>query len=88
MHKIVGKEVINGVLHYRVRWAETPESEHSPGDAKEIVDRFETRLSAKREVKKGKKGPGLNRGKDVLVEANASAGQQQKRWRGRSLKNP
>jgi hypothetical protein len=39
--------------------------------------------SAKREVKKRKKGPGSNRGKHVVVEANASAGQQQKRRRGR-----
>ncbi|KAH8748319.1 hypothetical protein BGZ57DRAFT_150587 [Hyaloscypha finlandica] len=47
-----------GVLHYWVRWAETLEPEHSLGDAKEMVDKFEARLSVKREVKKLKKGPG------------------------------
>ena len=72
------------MLHW-VRWAGTLEPEHSLGDAKEMVDKFEARL-CKREVKKRKKGPGSNRGKNVVVEANASAGQQQKRRRGRSLK--
>jgi hypothetical protein len=52
-----------GVLHYWVRWAETLEPEHSLGDAEEMVDKFEARLSVKREVKKWKKGPGSNRGK-------------------------
>lgn len=63
-------------MHYWVRWAETLEPEHSLGDAEEMVDKFEARLSVKREVKKWKKGPGSNRGKHVVVEANASAGQQ------------
>jgi len=57
-------------------------------DAKEIVDKFEARLSAKREVTKGKKLRGTNRAKHVVVEANASAGQQQKRRRGPTQKQP
>ena len=44
VRKIIGKEVINNVLYYWVRWAETLEPEHSLGDTKEIVDKFEARL--------------------------------------------
>lgn len=62
------------MLYYWVCWAETLEPKHSLGDAREMVDKFEARLY-KREVKKRKKGPGSNRGKHVVVEANASAGQ-------------
>jgi hypothetical protein len=85
VRKTIGKEIVNDILYYWVRWAETLEPEHTLGDAKEMVDKFEARL-CKREVKKQKKRPGSNRGKHMVVEANASAGQQQKRRRGRSLK--
>jgi hypothetical protein len=47
-----GKEVVNGVLHYWVRWAEILEPEHSLGDVKEMVDKFEARLSVKLEVRR------------------------------------
>jgi hypothetical protein len=41
-----------------VRWAETLEPEHSLGDAKEMVDKFEARLSVKREVRSGRREEG------------------------------
>jgi hypothetical protein len=72
-----GKEVINGVLHW-MRWAETLEPVRSLGDAKEMVDKFEALLSAKLEVKKGKKVPGSNRGKHVLASKDTKHGRQQK----------
>jgi hypothetical protein len=72
--KIIGKEVVNGVLHYWVHWAKTLEPKHSLGDAKEIVDKFEARLSAKREVKKGKKGLGSNRSKHMAAPSKDTKG--------------
>lgn len=53
VRRIVGKEVVDDVLHYRVRWVDTLEPEHSLEDAKELVRRFEARLSA--ETKKGRR---------------------------------
>jgi hypothetical protein len=47
-----GKEVVNSVLHYWMRWAEILEPEYSLGDIKEIVDKFEARLSAKLEIRR------------------------------------
>lgn len=38
-----GKEVVNGMLHYWVRWAEILEPEDSLGDAKEMVWRMQKR---------------------------------------------
>ncbi|KAH6661857.1 hypothetical protein B0J14DRAFT_663139 [Halenospora varia] len=85
--RIIGKEDVDGVLHYWVAWCETLEPEHSLGHAKELVDKFEARLLAKREVKNGQKKPGLKRRENAVVGADASA-QQQKRRRGRPRKQP
>lgn len=63
--KIIGKEVVNDVLYYWVRWAETLEPEHSLGDAKEI-DSGQVRSLALR-LRSGRRGPGSNRGKHVVV---------------------
>ena len=48
VRKIIGKEDIDGVLHYLVDWSPTLVPEHSLGHAKELVDEFEGRLRPKR----------------------------------------
>jgi hypothetical protein len=85
VRKIIGKEDINGVPHYLVDWHPTLVPEHSLGDAKELVDKFEARLRAQREAK-NEGGPGLKRGERVVVEADGLGGQQQKKRRGRARK--
>jgi hypothetical protein len=79
--KIIGKEDVDGVLHYLVDWSPTLVPEHSLGHAKELVDEFEARLLALREVKNGQRGPGSKRDERAVVEVNVS-GRQQKRPRG------
>jgi hypothetical protein len=81
IRKIVGKEDIDGVLHYLVEWSPTLLPEHALGQAKELVDKFEARLRAQREANKGRGGQGLKRGDRAVV-----GGRQQKRPRGRPRK--
>ena len=70
--KIIGKENVDGVLHYLVEWCPTLEPEHSLGHAKELLVEFEEKLRARRRVKSGK--------------ADTATGQQQKRLRGQPRK--
>jgi hypothetical protein len=70
--KIIGKEDVDGVLHYLVEWCPTLEPEHSLGYARELLDEFEEQLRARCRVKSGK--------------SDASGGRQQKRPRGRPRK--
>jgi hypothetical protein len=78
VRKIIGKENVDGVLHYLVDWYPTLQPENSLRHAKELVDKFEARLRAQREVKNG-------RGGRATANANASDGQE-KRLRGRPWK--
>jgi hypothetical protein len=39
--KIIGKEDVDGVLHYLVEWCPTLVPKHLLGHAKELVDDFE-----------------------------------------------
>ncbi|KAH9203115.1 hypothetical protein DL95DRAFT_399665 [Leptodontidium sp. 2 PMI_412] len=86
VRKIVGKEYINGVLHYWVDWYPTPEPEDSLEHAMELVDDFEAQLQGQCGVKAGRGRPGLKRGEREVVEVDASGGQQHKRPRGRPRK--
>jgi len=83
VHEIIGKEDIGGVLHYLVNWSPTLEPEHSLGHAKELVDKFEARLRAKRGDKNKRGRLGLKR---AVTEADESSSQQQKKPRGRPQK--
>jgi hypothetical protein len=83
VRKIVGKEYVNGVLHYLVDWYPTLLPEHSLEHAKELVEDFEARLRTQRDVKNVRVDPYLEQGRRAVVQADASGGQQQKRPRGR-----
>jgi hypothetical protein len=46
VRKVIGREDVDGVLHYLVEWSPTLEPEHSLGQAKELVVEFEAQLRA------------------------------------------
>lgn len=77
VRKIIGKEDVNGELHYWVVWSETLEPKHNLPKA--LVNQFEARLRAQRGVKN-------TRGGRATATANASDGQEKKRPRGRRQK--
>lgn len=86
VRQIIGKEDVDGVLHYWVDWHSTLLPEHSLGHAKEIVDKFEARLRSRCEVKKGRGRPILKRGGRAVVEADIPGDQQKRKPRGRPRK--
>jgi hypothetical protein len=53
-HKFIGREDVDGVLHYLVEWCPTIEPEYSLEHANELVDEFEAQLPAQRGVKSGR----------------------------------
>lgn len=79
VREIIGKEDVDGVLHYMVEWHPTLMPEQSLGKAKELVNKFEARLRAQRKVKNGRGRPGLKRG---VTKPNAPTAQEKKKPRG------
>lgn len=86
VRKIIGKEYVNGVLHYLVEWCPTLEPQHSLGHAKVLVDEFEAQLQAHRRTNDSRERLGQKTEREVAAEAEGSSGQQQKRRRGRTRK--
>jgi hypothetical protein len=80
VRKIIGREDVDGVLHYLVEWCPTLEPQQALEHAKELVDEFEAHLRAQRSGKSGRGGQGLK------VKQRTTSGQQQKRARGRAWK--
>jgi hypothetical protein len=80
VRKIIGKEYVDGVLHYLVKWCPTLEPVHSLEHAKELVDEFEARLIALRMEKERRKEQGVKRDGQSMG-ADVSGGQQKKRRR-------
>jgi hypothetical protein len=77
VREVIGKEYVDGVLHYMVKWCPTLEPVHSLEHAKELVDEFEAQLRALHKNKGGRQS---------VMGADVSGGQQQKRLRGRPRK--
>jgi hypothetical protein len=86
VREVIGKEYVDGVLHYMVEWCPTLLPEHSLGHAKELVDEFEGRLRALRKDKARRAGPSVKRDREVTKGGDASGVQQMKRPRGRPRK--
>jgi hypothetical protein len=82
---ILGREDIDGVRYYWVKWGPTPVAAHLLGHAKELVDEFEARVQARRRDK-SRRGNIGSKARKQAVEANPSGGQQQKKRRGRPRK--
>ena len=76
VRQIIGKEDINGVLHYLVDWRPTLLPEHSLGHAEELVNKFKARLRAQCKPKN-------KRGRRAAVNADTPTGQEKKKPRGR-----
>lgn len=86
VREVIGKEYVDGVLHYMVKWCPTLEPAHSLEHAKELVDEFEARLRRLRKDKEGRVQLGLKRDGQSVMGTDVSGGQQQKRPRGRPRK--
>jgi hypothetical protein len=54
--RTIGKDYVDGVLHYLVKWCPTLEPVHSLGHAKELVDEFEGNSKRCAWTKKGERG--------------------------------
>ena len=88
-HDIIGKEVVNGEVHYLVEWTATLVPKYELGKAKVLVDKFEARLRAQCRQRGGKRRRGLppsNAGKQTIAVARATGETQQKKGRGRPWK--
>jgi hypothetical protein len=86
---IIGKEDVDGVLHYWVQWSATLVPKCEMGKARALITRFEARLLAQGR-QRGKIGqerlPLLKAGKQATAGARATGKTPQKRGRGRPRK--
>jgi hypothetical protein len=86
---IIGKEVVDGEVHYLVEWSATLVPKCELGKAKVLVDKFEARLRAQRRHRGGKRRgrlPPSKAGKQAIAGAHATSETQEKKRRGRSHK--
>jgi hypothetical protein len=72
VRQIIGKEYVDGVLHYMVEWCPTLQPKHSLENAKELVDEFEARLRALRKDKERRVGPSVKRDRQLTMEGDVS----------------
>lgn len=82
VRKVIGKEYVEGVLHYMVEWCPTLEPANDLEHAKEAVDEFE----AFRKDSEGQRKLGVKRDGQKAIGHEVATGQQKKRWRGRKQK--
>ncbi|KIM94395.1 hypothetical protein OIDMADRAFT_60723 [Oidiodendron maius Zn] len=85
VRRIIGREYVDGVLHYLVDWHPTLEPEHLLGHTKELVDEFKARLEEERVAKEGGGLSTLMKQK-AAGQVAASGSQRLKRPRGRPRK--
>jgi hypothetical protein len=87
---IVGKEDVDGVVHYLVEWRATLMPKYELGKAKSLVEKFEARLRAqgrqRGRKRRGRLHPSMA-GKQVDVGARAAGKMQEKKRRGRPRKS-
>jgi hypothetical protein len=86
---IIGKEVVDGEVHYLVEWSATLMPKCELGKAKGLVDKFEARLRAQCRQRGGKRRgrlPPRKAGKQAIAGAYATGETQQKKGRGRPRK--
>jgi len=78
---IIGKEDVDGDVHYLVKWNPTLVPKYALKNAKEMVNKFEARLRAQARQEHGRGR--LPQSKRTILEAQAVKGMQQKKRRGR-----
>lgn len=84
--EIIGKEYINGEVHYMVKWSPTLEPASSLEHAKELVDEFEARLRALHSGKGRRVGSLAKQGRPAIKKGNIIGAKQQQRPRGQPRK--
>ena len=85
IHDIIGKEVVDGEVHYLVEWSATLVPKCELGKAKVLVDKFKAQLQAQcRQRGRKRRGrlPPPKAGKQAIVVACATGETQQKKGRG------
>jgi hypothetical protein len=86
---IIGKEDVNGVLHYWVQWSATLVPKCEMGKARALIARFKAGLRAQRKQRK-QKGRGRllpsKAGKQAAAGVCATGQTQEKKRRGRPRK--
>jgi hypothetical protein len=86
---IIGREVVDGEVHYLVEWSATLVPKSEMGKARALVARFEARLQAQCRQRVGKRQgrvPPPKAGKQAIAVARATGETQQKKGRGRPWK--
>ena len=86
VRKTIGKEYVDGVLHYLVKWCPTLEPVHSLEHARWLVDDFEAQPIAIWKDKAGRARLGVKRDGQAAMGVDVSGGQLKKRRRGRPRK--
>jgi hypothetical protein len=77
IHGIIGKEEIDGVVHYWVDWNPTLVPKYDLGNARVLVEKFEARLQKQGKQKRGKqRKTSSSAGNPALVEVHAVSGKQ------------
>jgi hypothetical protein len=87
---IIGKEDVDGVLHYWVKWEPTLVPKYELKKAKRLVEKFEARLRAQGRQKVGKsrgKLLTLREGNNRTMRVSMEGDMQQKKRRGRPPKH-
>jgi hypothetical protein len=83
---IIGKEVVDGEIHYLVEWSATLVPKCELGKAKVLVDKFEARLRAQCRQRGGKRRgrlPPSKASKQAIADNRANGETQQNKGRGR-----
>ena len=83
---IIGKEDVDGVVHYLVEWSATLVPKYELGKAKALVDKFEARLRAQARQGDRRRRPQSKAGQQTVVGAHATGRMQQKKRRSRPWK--
>jgi hypothetical protein len=87
IRNIVGKKDVDGVMQYLVEWNPTLVPKYTLKNAKEMANKFETRLRAQARQEKGRGRPPQSKvGQMTMLEAPAIKGTQPKKQRGRPRK--
>ncbi len=86
---IIGKEVVDGEVHYLGEWSATLVPKYELRKVKVLVDKFEARLQAQSRQRGGKRRGRLHppkAGKQAIAGTCATGETQQKKVRGRPQK--
>jgi hypothetical protein len=85
-YKLVGRKVVNGEMHYKVRWEDTWMPESELAHANDLIDEFEMKLQRVQASRGGGRQKGLEGEDDHnfgLFNKRGDTGQRRRRGRPR-----